>query len=326
MKDYKFISSLAPIIEQYRQYCIKTDSYCDGNFERIHYFDVYYNKYENSGSPETAQDAVNKWFQKRETESNNSCRSRSFPVFGFIRYANQRDLLSLEIPELPDGLPCSYVPHIFTEDELKKFFYACDYVPLIFNNTKNIIRKFTIPVIYRTLYSTGMRTFESRALLCRNVDLTTGIINIERSKHNIQHYIVFHDSCRTMLTEYNEKMSSLCPDREYFFPGTGKYPYLTKDRLCENFKKIWNQVSASYAKPYDFRHNYAIQNINSWTGDVYSQFSKLVYLSKTMGHVTLDSTRYYYSYSPQMAELIKKHTADEMENILPEVNFDDYLG
>lgn len=326
MKNYKYLSSLAPLIEQYQQYCIKTGSYCDGSFERIHYFDVYYNKYEESGSLESPQAAANKWFQKRDTETNNSCRARSFPVIGFIRYANQRGQLNLDVPELPDGLPCSYVPHIFTGEELRSFFYACDHVPLVFRNTKNIIRKFTIPVIYRTLYSTGMRTFEARALLQRNVDLISGIVNIEHSKHNIQHYIVLHESCRKMLAEYDEKISSLCPDREYFFPGTGKYPYLTKNWLSSNFKKIWSSVSFLYARPYDFRHNYAIQNINSWTGDVYSQFHKLVCLSKTMGHVTLASTRYYYSYSSQMAELIRKHTENNMEDIMPEVNFDDYLG
>ncbi len=326
MKNYGFSSLLAPIIEQYRHYCINTGTYCDGSFERIHYFDVYFAEYERSGSHDEEQSAVNKWFQKRDTETNNSCRSRSYPVFGFIRYANTRGLLNWEIPELPDGLPCSYVPHIFTEKELKDFFNACDHIPLMFNNTQNIIRKYTIPVIFRTLYSTGMRTFECRELLCRDVDLASGIVNIEHSKHNIQHYIVLHDSCRVMLEAYNEKISMICPDREYFFPGTGRYPYLTKDWLCENFNSIWNQISDSYAKPYDFRHNYAIQNINNWTGDINSQFNKLVYLSKTMGHVTLDSTRYYYSYSPKMAELIKEHTVREMESILPEVNINDYLG
>ena len=323
MKRYEYISFLAPLIRQYEDFCIRTDNYSDGAFERIHYFDIYCK--ENAGDEnKLSQSLVDSWFRKRDTEINNSCRSRSFPVIGFIRYGNQRKLLDIDIPDIPDGLPCSYVPHIFTDKELTKFFYCCDNLTLKFNNTPNIIRKFTVPVIFRTLYSTGMRTFETRYLKRNNVSFTNGVINIEKSKHNIQHYVVLHDSTLEMLKEYDKQIDSLLPEREYFFPGTGKYTYLTKDWICSNFSVFWKMVSDEYAKPYDFRHNYAINNVNSWTGDIADQFSKLVYLSKTMGHVTLNSTRYYYSYSSHMADLIREYTSSGMREIMPEVNYEDF--
>lgn len=323
MKEFKFISFLAPAMYQYRDYCIKTGNYCDGNFERIHYFDTYCS--ENHIDESSLQTATDKWFQKRESEINNSCRSRTYPVIGFLRYACHRDLLKVDIPEIPDGLPCSYVPHIFTDSELSDFFKACDSVPLHFQNRSNIARKMILPVIFRVLFSTGMRTFEVRQLKRNNIDLSSGIVNIEWSKHNIQHYVVLHDSTLEMIRRFDRQISDLFPDREYFFPGTGKYFHLTKDWINNNFANLWKQISDEQAKPYDFRHNYAIRNINSWTGDISDQFSRLVCLSKTMGHVTLNSTRYYYSYSPHMAELINDHTSSKMKDILPEVKYEDFI-
>ena len=323
MEDYRFVSFLSPMIEKYREYCIKTEAYCDGNFERIHYFDVYCK--ENGNSQLLLQKMVNDWFRKRKSEINNSCRSRAFPVIGFIRFANHRKMMDIDIPEIPDGLPCSYVPHIFTDDELASFFRECDRVILNFNNRANINRKMTIPVIFRFLYSTGMRTFEVRQLKRSDIDLSAGIVNIKWSKHNIQHYVVLHDTTLEMIRHYDNQIDSIYPEREYFFPGTGRYPHLTKDWIDINFKSIWTKVSDERAKPYDLRHNYAITNVNSWEGDVVDQFHKLVYLSKTMGHVTLNSTRYYYSYSPHMARLISEYTESGMKDILPEVKHEDFI-
>lgn len=50
-----------------------------------------------------------------------------------------------------------------------------------------------------------------------------------------------------------------------------------------------------YATAYAFRQHYAIENINCWTGEGFEFDAKLLYLSKSMGHSTLESTKYYYS-------------------------------
>ena len=68
--------------------------------------------------------------------------------------------------------------------------------------------------------------------------------------------------------------------------------------------------------------DYAIENINRWTDEGFGFDAKLLYLSKSMGHSTLESTRYYYSLVPGMAEILEEKTGGDFENIVPEVDYE----
>ena len=61
-----------------------------------------------------------------------------------------------------------------------------------------------------------------------------------------------------------------------------------------------------------------MENINGWVGD--PEFdAKFYYLSKSMGHTTLESTRYYYSLVPQMAKILQAMNEESFNSIIPEV-------
>ena len=104
--------------------------------------------------------------------------------------------------------------------------------------------------------------------------------------------------------------------------------YITQSLLLEfiiqwvqtNFRELWNQYNSSHAIPYELRHHYAIENINSWTDEGFGFDAKLLYLSKSMGHSTLESTKYYYSLVPGMADILEEKTGMDFESIVPEVD------
>ena len=63
----------------------------------------------------------------------------------------------------------------------------------------------------------------------------------------------------------------------------------------KNFRRIWSTVTTDrHATAYAFRHHYATSNINRWIEEGFSFEDRLAYLSKSMGHTTLESARYYY--------------------------------
>ena len=74
---------------------------------------------------------------------------------------------------------------------------------------------------------------------------------------------------------------------------------------------------------YDLRHHYATTNINSWNIDAFEFSDKLNYLSKSMGHRNIESTLYYYSIVPALADIIFEKTSAGMDLILPEVSDDE---
>lgn len=84
-------------------------------------------------------------------------------------------------------------------------------------------------------------------------------------------------------------------------------------------------ISPGSNTAYDLRHNYAIENINRWTNEGFNFYDKIAYLSKSMGHVTLESTKYYYSIVPNLSSIMMNQTNETFDWIVPEVNTDEEI-
>jgi Phage integrase family. len=52
-------------------------------------------------------------------------------------------------------------------------------------------RRIIVPVFFRLLYSSGIRTTEARLLRADDVNLDDGVLNIRHSKGFSQHFVVF---------------------------------------------------------------------------------------------------------------------------------------
>ncbi len=89
--------------------------------------------------------------------------------------------------------------------------------------------------------------------------------------------------------------------------------------LDYKFHKIWDRISKTPAVPYDFRHNYATTNINSWIDSGFEFHDKFVYLSKSMGHTSLESTKYYYSLVTTLADILDRKSGAVFDKMVPEV-------
>ena len=266
------------------------------------------------------QEMVDVWCAKRDTETNRSYETRTRVIRTFINYLRCRELSDVLPPAVLRPEPQTYLPYAFEEDELKRFFHVCDSIQPYLGRRASVIRKFTVPVFFRLLYSTGMRTTEARLLRTENVDLERGVIDIQRSKGYDQHYIAMHDTMTNLMTKYNQAISELQPSRAYFFQSS-KGPHYSRDWVQDNFRALWNKANGSVASPvaYDVRHHYAIVNINSWIDDGFEFSDKLHYLSKSMGHRSIEATRYYYSIVPRLADILINKTELDFNAIVPEV-------
>jgi len=314
----KFTSFLTPLIQAYIFYCKTSGRWNKASYEvNLLLFDRYCKKYYQEATL-LSQEMVDGWCHKRDTENNNSCRSRIYVVASFIRYLRQRGITGVIEPEIPRKERRTYIPHSFTDIELENFFHACDTLPCVPRTSEQLSRKITIPVFFRLLYSSGFRTNEARLLKVEDVDFSSGVVNVRYSKGHAQHYVVLHDSMLELLKIYDVSIRKQYANRAYFFPARGD-AFHTRAWIQKNFRELWDKYNSSHATAYEFRHNYAIENINRWTGEGFDFDAKLLYLSKSMGHCTLESTKYYYSLVPRMAEILKEKTGMDFDSILPEV-------
>lgn len=319
----EFISSIAPLMRAFVAFRKASGRWNEASYKvNLNLFGKYCDKHFPNVS-ELSQDMVDSWCAQRETEANNSCRSRIYPVVSFIRYLRKRGMTAVTEPTVPRKEPSDYIPHAFTEAELQKFFTACDSISADPPTEEQLSRRITVPVFFRLLYSSGIRTNEARTLMREDVDLDSGVVDIHYSKGHTQHYVVLHDSMLLLMRQYDDAIDKMYPNRVYFFPARKRNGGFHRASWVQrNFHKMWRQHNCGYVVPYELRHNYAIENINGWMGVGFDFNAKLLYLSKSMGHSVLESTKYYYSLVPGLADIIEAQT-DEGD-VIPEMDYESY--
>ena len=170
-----------------------------------------------------------------------------------------------------------------------------------------------------------MRTCEARTLRVENVDLQNGQIDIIESKGHRSRRVPLPQDLLKLFKTYDVRMSEIYPGRIYFFPTTRSACY-----NCTNvsavFRKIWKaagleQGCGNRPRAYDFRHHFALSNLNRWIAAGIDVDSRLPYLSRYMGHSSMQSTDYYLHLVPEFF-----HTFCEKvratEALLPEVDYE----
>lgn len=113
---------------------------------------------------------------------NEAAKSRSHRLTCVRQFALYLDSLGYDVYVLPEhkGLGhSSFVPYIFTHDEIKAVIRAADET-----EPQTVARDMhrSLPVIFRILYGCGLRVSEVLKLQYRDVDLDNGILTIREAK------------------------------------------------------------------------------------------------------------------------------------------------
>ena len=267
------------------------------------------------------REMIDSWCQVRPTENASSNYCRTLVARQFCDWARTRGIPAAEPPELPKPERDDYVPHAFTEDELRRFFEACDSIVPYMGRFESRVRKVQLPAFFRLLYSSGLRTTEARLLSRSDVDLRHELVDVRRSKGYDQHYVALHPNMAAVLEAYDEAAERLQPGREWFFESPrGRRPH-DRNWVIDNFNKLWREANGDPdgVVAYDLRHNYAIENIMSWEGDPFDQYDRLHRLSKSMGHRHISSTLYYFSIVPALHDKLLRLTEGPMGDVMPDV-------
>lgn len=293
------VSFLADTIRAYEEYRTHSGRKSASYIKDIVLFDHFCSR-QYGGETTLSQAMVDTWCTKRPTETVNSCISRISPIVSLIRYMRDRGLTDVMPPTVPRATRRVYIPHAFTKKELQAFFHACDTIKPR-DGMLSKLQRLEIPVFFRLLYSTGMRTTEAILLKYSDVDLSSGVVSIKEGKGYGEHYIVMHDTMLDLMRRYCARLSELIPDRNYLFPTCNGSPHSPR-WVTYHFITLWKSCSGSKATPYELRHNYAIENINSWHNVSFGLHDRLLALSRSMGHKDLRSTMGYYALTPAVSE------------------------
>lgn len=180
---------------------------------------------------------------------------------------------------------------------------------------------------FALMHSCGLRTCEVRRLQLQDVDLTAGFIDVLWSKGNRSRRLPLNDQITAVLADCNRiSRQQFGQHRSTFFVSSTAAP-VDPATTGVMFNRIWNQaglpllLGGKQPHPYSFRHHFAYANIERWMSQGRDINAMMPYLSRYMGHATLDSTFYYIHTSPDFmdgyATLVK-----DSQGMIPEVGFE----
>jgi len=263
------------------------------------------------------------WAVIRVGEKPSSFQNRMAPVRELARYINRLGLEAYVIPyDFGPRYARRYIPHIFTDTELKRFFAAADNMV---ENSRYRLRHLAVPVIFRLMYCCGLRPHEARLIQRQDFDLSTGELKVPESKGHKDRLVMVAPDVASLCRRYAEQAEIEFPDSVYFSPcQRTKGGCYAADWLRDVFDICWTAsgiggYTGNKPRPYDFRHTFATNRIYQWLHDGKSVESLLPYLSSYMGHSKFSHTAYYIHLVPQFFLHMAKMDFAKYEKLLPEV-------
>ena len=286
----------------------------------LHDFDRYAALYPACQS--LSRELVRGWAKLRDGEHPTTHRTRVSPIRELGRYLQSLGVADAYVLSSGTRKGQRYVPHFFTVEEITSFFGACDKLqPRGAAQARHLV----LPVFFRLLYCCGLRTCEARTLRVEQVDLEAGHIDIMRSKGCTSRRLPVPDDVRGLLRRYAARVSEVYPGRIHFFPTTRSGCY-SSGSVGTAFRSIWKKAGlgagcGNRPRAYDFRHHFALSNLNKWIANGVEVNAMLPYLSRYMGHASLASTDYYLHLVPEFFATFAAKVKTT-EAVLPEVDDD----
>jgi len=195
----------------------------------------------------------------------------------------------------------TFIPYIFTDDELSMLFNAIDAFP---EDRNEPFLNLIAPIMFRLIYTCGLRPNEGRGLLRENVNFDTGEIMITKTKHNKDRIIVMSDDMLSLCKSYDVQRN-IFSNSPYFFPAKDGGTF-TDSKLLATLNKAWVTATCNPLNPipkrirvYDLRHRFASACLNRWLDEGRDLMVMLPYLRSYMGHGTMDETAYYIHILPE---------------------------
>jgi integrase/recombinase XerD len=245
--------------------------------------------------------------------------------FGVIRqlclYRRRRDPSSY-VPEhaMAPVKESIFLPYIFSHDEVRRILAAAS------SHEGRFIWASMLRTLILVLYCTGLRLGEAVRLRMADIDLDGGTLMIQRSKGRSR-IVPIRADLIAELRGYAAEREGLVRDRrrtnpEEFFLRLDASP-LTVASASDAIRRLLRQLGIKPpggrvgARPYEFRHAFAVHRLTAWTNDGVDIHAKLPSLSAYLGHQNIIGTEVYLKATPHLLELASSRFEQHLRGARP---------
>ena len=217
-----------------------------------------------------------------------------------------------------------YIPYIYTEDELKRFFNETDNCHYV---SECPYRHLIMPIFFRMIYSCGLRSSEARLLKVADVGLDLGILTIEHSKKDNTRLVPISYEIINRCRDYFKHVHMMSKGSDYFYPGLNGKP-MTLTNIYHNFRRFLLKAGISHGgrgkgpRVHDFRHTFTCHCLKKWTMQGKDLSVYLPVLKTYLGHDSFEETAYYLKMTADVFPDISIKLEGSYPDIIPELEGD----
>ena len=230
----------------------------------------------------------------------------------FIHMVARGHLATSPMPEAIPRISRSFVPYIYTTDELRSLLDAT----AILDDSRWPMQAFTFRTLVLVLCGAGLRPGEGLRLRCCDVDLHGRLLAIWDTKFFKSRLVPIGADLLNALGAYREGRERLpMPagnSSAFFTVHTGKAISLRK--LESVFVRLREQAgirrpggSRRQPRLHDLRHAFAVHRLIAWYREGADVQACLPLLATYLGHVNVSGTQAYLTMTPEpLAEASKR--------------------
>ena len=214
----------------------------------------------------------------------------------------------------------TFLPYIFSQDDVRQI------LALAASHQGRFIWATMLRTLILVLYCTGLRLGEAVRLRTADVDLDRGILKIQHSKGRSRVVPIRPDLVAELRCYGVERQKLLDKRRrhaqEAFFLRLDASPLNTLS-ASEAIRRMLRQLGLKPpagrvgARPYEFRHAFAVHRLTAWAEEGVDIHAKLPLLSAYLGHQNIIGTEVYLKATPQLLELASCYQRREVDGKPP---------
>ena len=211
----------------------------------------------------------------------------------FCKFLISNEYKNIYYEEKKFNIVNNYKPVIFTDDEINFLFETMDREKNIHKNDNFYKLYYTYSIVFRLLYSCGLRISEAIKITVNDVNFNQNTIKIMDSKKHVSRLVVFSDSMKKCLLDY----INLFKIKDILFTNSINNLF-RREPLERYYKTILEKAKLNEnAHIHDLRHVFCNKAFNQMLEKGYDENVVIVYLYKYMGHKSITETEYYLHFT-----------------------------
>lgn len=268
---------------------------------------------QNLETPIISRELIDGWLKTRINDSPRTLYAK-YTVWAQVARNMRRNGYVCYIPKLPPLPKVDFIPYIYTHEQVSRLFEECDNLVVV--NKKKNVGLFCMPILYRLLYSTGLRISEALSIRNEDINIEQKYIIIRKSKNGAERIVPICESLFLALKQYESYRNRIpiegikLPKYLYFIKLDGTAISSGSVLLC--FHRLLKMCGIPYKgshhgpRVHDLRHTFAVHALAQMGHNKIDIYAGLPILSTCLGHKSPASTELYvrltYTMFPEIEE------------------------